>query len=385
MKNYRLPIPQNDEQLNQLSQQLNHSYTHSFDFPISEKRSNKLRDCTCRLLGFHNGGYQQLQAYWRAEHQYDFSNPFISSGLSSSLLFDGAKQGDIAAVLASGFLAAWLPILREYFPVLDGEFCDVDRLQAGFARLSNQLFGWQIHHERLSKQSFVGRTDPKHYNAPPSKSTLDLPVHLPRFQKDRGAWYPLYYGTLIVGMAFKQTTAELLNGILTTCHQHDGKKFRLWGYIDHNVEDAPHVIAWRRYVQTHLALTEQERQAPDNAFFVLKQSGMPLGISMPFDAITLSDLSATWSFGGTPITLSYARQNEQDKDTPIWSRLRFDRHEAFSSTSGSLYLDDDTPIKHTQGEALYTRTLTTAPKAVEATAYAAVDWCMTDGINTTQK
>jgi hypothetical protein len=72
-KEMRLASITNLEQLDEFAQQTNQAYTNQFDFSVSAKRSNKLRDCACDTLGFKDG-VQAIKAYWKDISSYDFGD-----------------------------------------------------------------------------------------------------------------------------------------------------------------------------------------------------------------------------------------------------------------------------------------------------------------------
>jgi hypothetical protein len=72
-KEMRLASVTNLKQLDEFAQQTNQAYTNQFDFSVSAKRSNKLRDCACDTLGFKDG-VQAIKAYWKDISNYDFGD-----------------------------------------------------------------------------------------------------------------------------------------------------------------------------------------------------------------------------------------------------------------------------------------------------------------------
>lgn len=60
---YVLPFPKTEAEFDQLCERYRHSLLTTFDFAISDKKKNKLRDAVSRMLGCENG-YQQLKTHF---------------------------------------------------------------------------------------------------------------------------------------------------------------------------------------------------------------------------------------------------------------------------------------------------------------------------------
>lgn len=105
------PIPSNNEELNQLIAQTGLALDKYFHIKLSERRSEKLRDFVCESLGFTNGGYQQLQAFWLSKTDEFIDNKsHVHLSLSGNgILFDGLFSESILSDLDT------LNLIASYF------------------------------------------------------------------------------------------------------------------------------------------------------------------------------------------------------------------------------------------------------------------------------
>jgi hypothetical protein len=269
-------IPQNDQELNLLTNAMNKAYSKYFNFETGVKKSNNLRDCYCESIGFTNGAYRQLQAYWSASTAYDFTDLVDNS---FAMLSD--IDGGYSSVFAQPIATQLIDYLCEYFPVNDDGFLDEEKLYSDKLGLNGKMsenegidwesYGWGMLISDDEHQVVVSK------------------------EKENGKWFPLYYGNIIIGFAFYQEFAKIMNGLLISA-KHDGA-------INLGLETYNH--DWTKYISE----VDEDKCVNPGKYLSLRMSSMESSLYIPFDSVLIEDDQLILTHGTEDIILSYNKKD----------------------------------------------------------------------------
>lgn len=269
-------IPKNDAQLNELISNLNNAYGAYFDFKISDKRSNKLRDCICEGLGFKNGAYQQLQKYWESHMTYRWSDKNFIVGLKSSL-----EEGRFIGVFAPSFLSKSL----------------IEKINIQYPAGDKNLLG-EDDAEGVTQSWSIDTLD--------SNDEKNMNDH-----KEFTGFYPVFYSNLLVGHTFEPKYASLLNAIFCSM------SFDSDVDIINNRNEA--MLESDHHFDFYLNQTDGVK-TPYGKYISLRMESMPHSIFVPFDSIEFNFNSAVLKKGNTKEVISYDRET----DMVIWNGMSFE-------------------------------------------------------------
>lgn len=298
-------IPANDQELNVLVTAMNRSYKKYFNLEVGPKKSNNLRDCYCESIGFTNGAYRQLQAYWSANNNYDFSDLEKNA---VALLDD--TIGGYNAVISSSISHQLIDYLCQRFPVDSNGFLSESQLHEDDFQGKYfddpdaywDAYGWCILNHDQEHQAVVNK------------------------EKDNKNWFPLYYGNVIIGHAFSETYALRLNGLLISAKQDKAINI----HVPTINED------WNNYVSN---LKETDAINPGK-YLSLRMESMESSLYLPFDELIIEDNKVILIDG--MMTLEFSL----DKETStliLEDNIRFDFVSAYSFGS-------DKPLMLAYGE-----------------------------------
>lgn len=289
-------IPKNDLELNQCVQAMNRAYGKYFNLEVGENRSNKLRDCYCESIGFTNGAYQQLQAYWKANSDYDFSD----LNLASAIIFE--FYGGYNFVLASPIASQVMNYFCQHFPnnhegFLSESGMEVKQDLESFF-LDNpdadwEEYGWDILCHDSEHQAIVSK------------------------EKANGNWFPLYYGTMIIGFAFSKDTQLLINGLLISCFIDKALDFSIKQHAENE--------EWENYV-THADLSTT---GAEGKFLSLRMDSMESSLYLPFDELVLDENKAVVTYAGQTYEIAY----KKDGGMFVFQDIEFDFLSAYEFTT----------------------------------------------------
>jgi hypothetical protein len=276
-------IPKNDQELNQCVQAMNRAYGKYFNIQMGENRSIKLRDCYCESIGFTNGAYQQLQAFWQS-NQYDFSN----LELAKAIIFE--FYGGYNFVIAGPIASQVTDYLCINFPNDSQGFFDHERLEKeleSYSEVSSatwEQFGWDL--------------------------LLHDSVHQDIVKKEQsdGNWFPLFYGQIIIGFAFSRKTQILMNGILLSCFADNG--------IDLKASRNSQNKEWNNYLDS----VSLEQKPLSGKYIGLRMSSMESSVYLPFDEIILDGNKSIITIGKEEIEIEY----KKDGNMFVFHDLEFD-------------------------------------------------------------
>lgn len=272
-------IPQNDQQLNLLVNAMNKAYGKYFNFETGAKKSNNLRDCYCESIGFTNGAYRQLQAYWSASTAYDFSD---LNKNSVALLDDSI--GGYNAVISMRITTQFIEYLCDQFPVNDDGFLTEDQLYD--ENFNDGLKGKHSDNKDASWESY-GWGYLHHDNA----HQLIVSQH-----KSKGEWFPLYYGNIIVGFAFSKKYAQRINGLLISAKQDKAL----------NIDSGTNNQEWNDYISS---IKENDEIQPGK-YLSLRMASMKGSLYIPFDEVLIDDSQIIVTLGTEDTILTYNRQDD---------------------------------------------------------------------------
>lgn len=295
-----LSIPQNDHQLTTVINSFNAAYDKYFDAGVSKKRSDKLRDCICEGLGFTNGAYQELQAYWAAQFAFDFSNPDNIIALVSERT--GGYQSIFSKAIATSiveYLCTNFPLSNTGELLIESELPDDKLFSDGCVW---EDYGWDllIHDEQ----------------------------HDQIIQKERelGHWLPLYYGQLIIGFAFNKEEADILNAMLKSAAWE--KQININGEGSGKRQDLQLSIEWKNYVNQSNVSTELQ----SGKYVSLRRESMDASVIINFDSVVIEEEQITLHLGGQKQVLAY----DDKKDIVTYQGLEFDFISFYTKGDGRL-------------------------------------------------
>lgn len=281
-------LPKNDSELNGLIQSINSAYGKYFDFSVSDKRSNKLRDCICEGLGFKNGGYQQLKDHWEALSHYDFTSTGFVSPLNAPS--NGALES--VAFIAKPMSNEILNFLNTYFVIgADGQLLNSDD-QSEWIRSYKAGSGWSIGESR------------------------ELNVF--EFSCIQQQKFPLYYGELVVGYAKNEIFAVFLNSVLLSA-----KIYEMIQVNGTQVSDVSVQSAWNDYI--HNVKSSAFVYESPKKYLELRKDSMTVGICLAFDEMHMSSEKISLVQNGVRIDF----EHDVQKDMILFAGQKFDYARAY--------------------------------------------------------
>jgi hypothetical protein len=294
-----LLAPQNDHQLNIITASFNAAYNKYFDAGISEKRSNKLRDCICEGLGFTNGAYQELQAYWAAQESFDFSNPDFMVAIVSERL------GGYQCVVPKTIATSVVEFLCTYFPQDNEQLLTEEELPDG------QMFDSDCEHESYGWEIL--------YLVAEHKDVIEI-------RKAAGDWFPLYYGTVIIGFVFSKEEADIMNGMLRSAAW--GKILDITDKSTGMRQDLAVQVQWDAYINCKMYQTE----LPEGKYVSLRRDGMDNGLMLKFDSAIIDENKLIVRNGSQTFEIHH----KQEGDIVVYNGLEFDFINFYNIGPGSL-------------------------------------------------
>lgn len=332
-------VPQNDQQLDAVTASFNAAYGKYFDAAVSAKKSNNLRDCICEGLGFTNGAYQELQAYWDAQLGFDFANPEFMVAIVSERL--GGYQCVVPKTIARGLIE----FLCTSFPQDSEQLCTESTLPEGELFQSGDTYedyGWEILH-----------LDSEHQ-------------HVVELRKASGDWFPLYYGTMIIGFVFSKEEADIMNAMLRSASW--SKELSINGKNTGMRQDLAVQIQWHEYTLQHLNKTK----LLDGKYISLRRESMESSLLIKFDSVVIEETKIVVVDGSQTFDLPY----NKEKDVVIYNGLEFDFISFYTNGEQALSLSRG---KVNLGAWIFSNPMDNDINAIEWFAHDRIEYLSKDG------